>query len=100
MHPFRIACLDKLNWRSGAYALVLLCATTAISLPAQTFTTLHSFEATDGDDPHATLVQATNGSLYGTTTGGGASGDGTVFKITPGGVLTTLHSFDVTDGYL
>jgi len=68
-----------------------------------TLTTLHSFCAqstqycTDGLGPDG-LVQATNGNLYGTTTGGGANGDGTVFKITPSGTLTTLHTFDRTDG--
>src|SRR5208283_2780235 len=40
--------------------------------------------------------------LYGTTEEGGANctplGCGTVFKITPGGMLSTLHSFDGTDG--
>jgi uncharacterized repeat protein (TIGR03803 family) len=72
--------------------------------PSGTLTTVYSFCArsgcSDGEFPYTGLVQATNGSLYGTTTGGGANGDGTVFKITPSGVLTTLHSFDGTDGYL
>ena len=67
----------------------------ALSLQAQTFTftTLHSFDGTDGTNPHAGLVQATDGNLYGTTYLGGADNDGTVFKITPSGTLTTLHSF-------
>jgi uncharacterized repeat protein (TIGR03803 family) len=44
-------------------------------------------------------VQASDGNFYGTTTYGGAyTSYGTVFKITPKGVLTTLHSFDGTDG--
>ena len=42
----------------------------------------------------ATLLQGRNGNFYGTTQYGGASGGGTVFKLTPGGVLTTLHTFD------
>ncbi len=49
------------------------------------------------DRPEAGLV-APNGDLYGTGDGGGANGDGTVFKITPDGTLTTLHNFDGTDG--
>jgi uncharacterized repeat protein (TIGR03803 family) len=65
----------------------------ALPLQAQTFTTLHSFDGTDGTNPHAGLVQATDGNLYGTTYLGGADNDGTVFKITPSGTLTTLHSF-------
>ena len=61
-------------------------------------TQLHFFDGTDGANPLAGLVQATNGNLYGTTYHGGAYGDGTVFKITPGGTLTPLHSFDGADG--
>jgi len=91
--------MDKLNWGKRAYSVFLLCATTATALQAQTFTTLHSFDITDGADPYAGLVQATDGNFYGTTIAGGAHGGGTVFKITPSGTLTTLHSFDVTDGF-
>src|SRR5204862_6649656 len=44
---------------------------------------LHPFGTnfTDGRNPYAALVQATDGALYGTTSGGGAYGGGTVFKI-------------------
>src|SRR5208282_3055745 len=72
-------------------ALVLVSAvTTTQSAQAQTFTTLHSFDNTDGKSDIEGLVQASNGDLYGTTNEGGASGfAGTVFKITPGGTLTT-----------
>jgi uncharacterized repeat protein (TIGR03803 family) len=65
--------------------------------PSGTLTTLHSFcsksGCTDGESPHAGLVQATDGNFYGTTSSGGANGAGTVFKISPSGTLTTLHSF-------
>ncbi|MGA7635159.1 MAG: choice-of-anchor tandem repeat GloVer-containing protein [Terriglobales bacterium] len=74
------------------------CGTVFKITPAGTFTTLHSFEATDGDGPAGALVQATDGNFYGTTLGGGANGDGTVFQMTPSGTLATLHSFDNTDG--
>jgi len=71
-----------------------------------TLTTLHSFGAlnnnnanADGGNPIATLVLGNDGSFYGTTNNGGASGSGTVFKITPSGALTTLYSFKGgTDG--
>jgi uncharacterized repeat protein (TIGR03803 family) len=70
--------------------------------PSGTLTTLYSFcsqsGCTDGENPYAGLVQATDGNFYGTTVGGGANGDGTVFRITPTGALTTLYSFDITDG--
>jgi uncharacterized repeat protein (TIGR03803 family) len=57
-----------------------------------TFTTLHSFDGTDGNKSFAGLIQATNGNLYGTTYYGGARNSGEVFEITPGGTLTTLYS--------
>ena len=68
--------------------------------PEGVLTTLHSFYylGADGNEPYAALVQATDGSFYGTTYFGGTNDDGTVFKITPGGVLTTLHSFKGADG--
>jgi uncharacterized repeat protein (TIGR03803 family) len=82
--------------------LFILCAATAIALPAQTFTTLHSFDKTDGANPWAPPVQGADGNLYGTTTLGGSGGYGTVFKITPGGALATLYNFcsesECTDG--
>jgi uncharacterized repeat protein (TIGR03803 family) len=85
-------------------AVCVVCAATAIALPAQTFTTLYSFDFTDGASPLAGLIQATDGSLYGTTGHGGANGDGTVFKITPSGTVTTLYNFcsqsGCTDGSL
>jgi uncharacterized repeat protein (TIGR03803 family) len=61
--------------------------------PGTTFTTLHSFDGTDGNKSFAGLVQATNGSLYGTTYYGGAKDSGEVFEITLSGTLTTFHSF-------
>jgi uncharacterized repeat protein (TIGR03803 family) len=69
--------------------------------PGGTLTTLYSFchLCGEGYAPIAGLVQAGNGSFYGTTISGGANGVGTIFSITPGGVLTSLHSFDLrTDG--
>jgi uncharacterized repeat protein (TIGR03803 family) len=68
-----------------------------------TFTTLYSFcsqpVCTDGSQPFAALVEATDGNFYGTTSVAGANSYGTVFKVTPGGTLTTLHSFNVSEGY-
>lgn len=50
----------------------------------------------DGNRPSAGVIQASDGSLYGTTTGGGR-GYGTVFRILRG-ELTTLHNFENSDG--
>jgi uncharacterized repeat protein (TIGR03803 family) len=66
-------------------------------------TTIYSFcakpDCTDGSAPLATLIQATDGNLYGTTYHGGTnntscnSGCGTIFRITTAGKLTTLYNF-------
>ena len=75
--------------------------------PAGTLTTLYTFCAlsgcTDGEAPFGGLIQALNGSLYGTTSAGGAHGGGTIFDIaTSGGAVTTLYNFcsmsDCADG--
>jgi uncharacterized repeat protein (TIGR03803 family) len=103
--------MSKFNWGVKACGIFLLWAATAVALPAQTLTTLYSFCSRGGDQcpegaaPEGTLVQGTDGNLYGTTSSGGVdtscdngSGCGTVFRITASGSLTMLHSFDVTDG--
>lgn len=47
----------------------------------------------DGSDPEGGATLGFDGDLYGTTKIGGKDGAGTVFKVTPLGVLTTLYSF-------
>ena len=74
------------------------CGTIFRITPMGTLTTLHEFDSTDGAEPYAQLIQATNGAFYGTTERGGTYNEGTVFRVTPGGTLTTLHNFDLTDG--
>src|SRR5579863_292359 len=60
-------------------------------------TTVYNFctqnNCDDGGAPYGTLIQASDGNFYGTTTVGGAHSGGTIFKITPSGTLTTLYSF-------
>jgi uncharacterized repeat protein (TIGR03803 family) len=61
--------------------------------PAGAFTVLHTFAVSDGNGPWGGLALGADGNLYGTTTlGGGFSGAGTVFKITPAGALPTYIS--------
>jgi uncharacterized repeat protein (TIGR03803 family) len=48
--------------------------------------------------PNGPLLQGSDGCFYGTTQWGGANGKGTVFKLTPTGVLTTLASFAGPNG--
>ena len=87
------------------------CGTVFKITPSGALTVLYSFAGypSDAGNPEAVLVQASDGSFYGTTYRGGADnncdglgyteGCGAVFKMTPGGTLTTLHSFNSTDGW-
>jgi uncharacterized repeat protein (TIGR03803 family) len=83
-----VIAFSKLNRANRVCAVVALCATTAIALPAQTFTTLFNFNGAPGAQPRGALMQAADGDLYGTT-----YNRGTVYRITPNGTLTTIHLF-------
>ena len=67
-----------------------------------TYTILYNFcmssSCPDGSFPQDSLIQGTDGNLYGTTLFGGTFGLGTIFSISTGGTFTTLHSFDSADG--
>jgi len=82
-------------------------AGTVYALQGKTETVLYSFVGgtTDGSDPQAGLAMDKSGNLYGTTSAGGASGNGTVFELvapkTARGKWTekVLYSFGTsTDG--
>jgi uncharacterized repeat protein (TIGR03803 family) len=62
-----------------------------------TVTTLYTFMGgSDGANPGG-LIEDSSGTLFGTTYGGGASGDGTIFELSPNGqggwTETVLYSF-------
>jgi uncharacterized repeat protein (TIGR03803 family) len=67
---------------------------------AQTVSFVHLFDVTDGQYPaFEAFAQGRDGNLYGTTYGGGASGDGTVFRqSSTGSGNVVLHSFSGSDG--
>ena len=65
---------------------------TVFRIDAAGIVTLHPFSGTD-DGKYATgLIQAIDGSFYGTTAQGGLVGNGTVFRLDGNG-LTTVHYF-------
>jgi uncharacterized repeat protein (TIGR03803 family) len=58
------------------------------------FATLYNFtNGADGGFLYGRLDIDKQGNLYGSTVDGGASNDGTVFKLSPTGTLTTLYNF-------
>ena len=88
---FIMACLLLIGLSTPAHAQV-------------TFEVLHGFVGgLDGATPYSGVVQGTDGNFYGTTLRGGngatslcysgGTGCGTVFQMTPSGVVTVLHAF-------
>jgi len=82
---------------SKSILIVLTLVIATASLPAKTYQQLAVFDGADGNSPQASVVQGTDGNLYGATKNGGV-GDcpgncGTIFKMMPGGQLTTLYEF-------
>lgn len=64
-------------------------------------TILYNFtlDATSGSGPVGNLIQVLDGTFYGATYAGGTQYSyGTLFKISPKGILTTLYEFDFTHG--
>ena len=69
------------------------------------FAVLHAFSTVssgnvnaDGALPFGPLTVGTDGDLYGTTYRGGTVGNGTIFRLQPGGALETLASFNEANG--
>jgi uncharacterized repeat protein (TIGR03803 family) len=65
-----------------------------------TLTAIASFDGANGSQPYSALALDAHGDLFGTTSGGGSYGDGTVFEVSPptsgqqDWTLTTLVNFD------
>src|SRR5689334_1527983 len=76
----------------------LVTGLAAQAQPTVSMTPLFSCSGGSGYDPETPLIQGMDGNFYGSARSGGATGNGTLFKITPEGVFTVLHSFTGTDG--
>src|SRR5229473_2718008 len=82
----------------GSKTIGCFCGTAFKITPQGTLTSF-SFDGTDGAIPDAGFLLGRNGLLYGTTSSGGASGNGEVFHLnSQTGALTVLHSFAGSDG--
>jgi uncharacterized repeat protein (TIGR03803 family) len=64
-------------------------------------TVLHAFAGPpDGAKPMGGLLVDGSGSIYGTTSLGGSTDQGTIFRLDKNGTMTILHSFSGVDGAL
>jgi uncharacterized repeat protein (TIGR03803 family) len=96
--------MEKLSFAKMASIAFGFCVASAILSPAQTLTTIVTFDGANGEQPYfGSLTQDTNGNIYGTTLTGGTDtgncsngqgfGCGTIFQITPQGAFSTLYNF-------
>jgi uncharacterized repeat protein (TIGR03803 family) len=71
-----------------------IAAASPLAAQAGTLTVVHNFTGgSDGGNPVDGLMMNAKGVLFGTTSSGGAYGQGTVFKVTAKGAQKVLHSF-------
>ena len=70
--------------------------------PSGAFATLYNFcslpNCGDGGAPTAGLLLASDGDFYGTTSYGGGSDSGTIFRMMRSGAVTIVHTFNGADG--
>lgn len=67
-------------------------AGSVFEISADTYSTVFSFDMSDGQWPNLPILAA-DGNFYGTTQSGGANDSGAIFKLTPTGEFTLLYSF-------
>jgi uncharacterized repeat protein (TIGR03803 family) len=80
--------------------IAIFCAVSGTVAFSQStgFTTLVNFNPSSGIYPFSTLIQTSDGLLYGTALEGGDAFQGTIYKISAGGSLSVMHSFNGPDG--
>ncbi len=66
--------------------------------PSGKYTSLHSLDASEGDNSFAGLVLATDGNFYGTAGLGGPTNNGTIYRFSPDRSFSVLYNFDGTTG--
>jgi uncharacterized repeat protein (TIGR03803 family) len=85
-----------IGYTVSPYGTVFKITSTGVLTTLYSFCSVDPNVCTDGASPRGGVIQAADGNFYGITPGGnsgtGANG-GTVYSITPSGVLTTLYYF-------
>ena len=88
-------------------AIGFITLLSALVFPGRLYGFVELFSFSNPPNPQAGLVQGSDGNFYGITSGlvtlndyfgSTVVGNGSVFKLTPAGVLTTLVSFNGTNG--
>jgi uncharacterized repeat protein (TIGR03803 family) len=80
--------------RVGVALCVALLAVCSVAGAQPAIQMMHVLDpATEGYSPQAPLIQGNDGNFYGTIQFGGPFATGTIFKMTPAGVVTILHAF-------
>ncbi|MCD6067982.1 MAG: Fibronectin type domain protein [Bacteroidetes bacterium] len=85
--------LYGLTTNGGAYGYGTLFS---FDIGTSSYTVLHDFNSSiDGGAPKGSLLEASNGKLYGLTSTGGSNSSGTIFEYNIGStVYTALHHFN------
>jgi uncharacterized repeat protein (TIGR03803 family) len=81
----------------AGHLVVVLASAAGLSIPsaqAQTLSVVHNFSGgSDGSNPQNGFLVGSTGALYGTTSSGGASNLGVVFKLSGKSRIAILHDF-------
>ena len=96
MHPSSFPSVGCGLRRSAATALLsLTLAFGSARAQSSQFSVVHQFSNAGDNGAHSLsgLIQGGDGNFYGTTTRGGNSNDGSVFRLSPGGDFSVLYSF-------
>lgn len=88
--------MKKTNLAKASCAVFVVCIALAINTPAQTYTTVASF---NGYGPASPVTESTNGDFYGEGTPEGI-GVGNTYEVTPSGTMTNLKSLSSPFGGL
>lgn len=82
----------------ATFLLLTVARLTPASPALTTFYVFGPAPGTNGYSPYAGMARGSDGNYYGTAYLGGAAFKGTIFRITPTGVISNLHSFSGTFG--